>query len=284
MDFYDRYGRYAYDGESWCVQKSDSTIFEINQTRGAIQILPGLEPDLETQNLPGTEYYRLICQDGRVTKPELCMPRGEVCAETTMEYDFLVAEGSPVVTMQKAVCMVNRHEFCVDQTNQADCEDTFERDCEWVLGYSIQKDEEGKSLVYNDSNGNGKHDMASEPFASCLPKIPPATDATCAAASESCVVEYMKRGVGKIKKEHCIKNCYCLEGFGSSEFPKSSLRREGKYDDTNPEYPSYRAWAGSHEEACLRLGDCGVKVNYRGDTGVNTKWVIEVENPPEEEE
>ena len=277
-DFYTKYGRYPFDSESWCVEDAVLTKFGLLEEFGIMNLNI---INLSKQNLPGTQYYKLDCQNGEVLKPELCMPRADICAETTIDSGKKDSSGN-TIKLQYAVCAANVWEDCTLQTNKTECEDSSVRSCDWILGYSIQRDKETKEQsVYEDKNENGERD-SNEKFASCVPKIPPATEQLCELASYPCEVKYEKRGFGDVKKtKYCIENCYCIEGFrGSGDlsntvviFGKSA--RE-KYEATNPPFKSYADWINSMKNTCYHLGDCGDKKNYLGYPGEDKKNIIDI--------
>ena len=269
-DFKNKYGRYPFDGESWCVENNQLTKFELTEEWGVNNISA---INLKTQNLPGTQYYKIICQNGEVLKPELCMPRADVCAETTINSGKKDSAGK-IIKLKQAICAANKYEDCTSQTNKKDCEESSLRDCNWILGFSLQKDEEtGESIVYEDKDEDDEKDN-NEKFASCVPKIPPATEQLCELASDFCVVKYEKRGFGNVKQtSKCVENCYCIPGFTIDKLDTAPKR---KFLDSNPPFLTYAQWVNSMDNTCTHLGDCGDKKNYLGYSGENKGKVVDV--------
>ncbi len=228
-------------GEAWCVTNT------------------GEDADLE--NLPGTEHYKLQCYNGEVTYDDCS--RGE--------FRNRICEESEKSGFRTAGCRVNEASDCISQETEENCQNIEERDCRWIEGHSIFKDEDGNSLTKDENNETTK--------ASCVPLFPPAynfwegnTENTlCNLASDICVVEYRIPSTGnknKIDSTHedyekakrdkwCFKNCECL-----IDYP-------GVKDDYNCEEGcrSHEEWFSDRTEICAYMGDCGSTENYLGKEG-----------------
>lgn len=249
-DFYKEHNRYPIDGESWCVKtKGVTEEISINQITGI-----ETESDLKNENLPGSTYYRIECNNGEILEPELCGPRDFVCAEQVIKSDK--------IDEIRAVCAANKWEDCVFQKDKESCENTQQRDCIWEVGFGLQstKDEELKDSAFDESGFPG----------SCIPKFAPATNNLCESANQQCVVKYKKRGWifgGKLdQKKHCKENCYCIDGWTKSD--------SENYGYSGP-FLSNQEWLDSMKNVCTSLGDCGIKDNFLGYEGQEKDYQIE---------
>jgi hypothetical protein len=228
-------------GESWCATNTE---------------------DEDFNNLPGSEYFRMVCYNGEVTA-EQCAPfRNEICTESIIEPDFSVAQ-----------CKTNRWQDCVLQESKNACEDTGNRDCQWLEGESLLTDNQGNALVVNAEGElvpapelSGPFDILELKEATCVPLNAPglqfwegdssqgqAAEELCFIASEDCVVRFEK-DVGDLafgSDWDCKENCHCLPG-GNWEEAKNNL--------------------------CFALGDCGSSLNYIGEEGDFDGKVVKIAN------
>ena len=221
-------------GERWCVGDA------------------GFEGD----DLPGSESYRLLCYDGDVTS-ELCAPyRQKICIPSEID-GFKVAG-----------CRLNRWRECHLNDNLEDCENEEERDCVWLEGESVFRDDDGykliieegdNSLVEQEKDDKGRlEDKEGEEVvgATCVPKYAPGFDfwaagetaeTQCRFADDLCVAKYTKTLLGAWK---CVENCWCVDDNGKTG--------EGNIDED---------WVESRNQLCTSLGDCGSSENYLGREG-----------------
>jgi hypothetical protein len=228
-------------GETWCVENSLSNV--------------------KGKNLPGSRYFRFMCYNGEVT-PEPCSEfRNEICIESEVN-DYSVAG-----------CVINRWQDCINQTNKGDCEDVYARECKWISGLSILKDENGNNL--------GITSEADKTPGTCVPKYAPGFDfwfgegggpEWCSIASQTCVVKY-EIGILSSKKKlekadwddrisKCVENCYCIPGYKNGA-------AKAKYENNKPSWhpKSYAIWNATINSICTAMGDCGNKNNYLGVSG-----------------
>ena len=237
-------GKIYKHGEVWCASNTKS----------------GLE-----FNLPGSESFRLLCYNGEVTV-EACDPwRASVCVE------------SEVGDFSYAVCKANRWQDCIDQTTEKDCTNIDKRDCKWVEGYSVLRNDEGEEINLENLKGV-------ELKATCVPESPPGfdfwnseseSDSICSIGTYYCLVKY-EYGIftGKesieekdeLKREKCEENCKCVPGYkrGDSKKCKSGSRCE-----SNAEF------LASFQNICGSTGDCGISVNYVGSEGYYDEYKID---------
>ena len=226
--------------------------------------------DKGTENFPGAESYRLMCYNGEVTAEDCSAGefRNKVCKESSItEKD---------VTFKTANCEVNRWQDCMIQATERDCTDSQARDCKWIAGYSLVKDENGASLTKDENNETTQ--------ASCVPKYAPGFDfwnedtqsgKICSQSNSICVVEFETAVLGNREKlnpesedydenfrnKYCVKNCECLENYPGK---KSGYKCESNCR-------SYENWILGMKNICSSLGDCGIKTNYLGENGYFTK-------------
>lgn len=243
-------------GETWCVTNTKT----------------GLD-----ESLPGSQSYRLACYNGEVSVEPCDAWRATVCVESEVE------------GFSTAICRANLWQDCTEQESETECLNTDERDCKWIEGYSILKDDDGNELVVDsegklveqekDKNGIPEDDRKG---ASCVPAYAPGfnfweNDTTagelCSTGSYYCIVEY-KYGIftGKEsieekdwkKRQNCIKNCRCIPGYEKGD---SNKCEEGC--ESNEEFVK------SAQSICGSLGDCGIGTNYLGQKGYYDKFGIE---------
>ncbi|HPD81629.1 MAG TPA: hypothetical protein PK357_00845 [Candidatus Pacearchaeota archaeon] len=229
-------------GETWCEENS------ITSVKG--------------QNLPGSRYYRFMCYNGEVSIEPCSEFRNEICIEDEVN-DFSVAG-----------CVLNKWQDCVSQTNKTECENTYLRDCKWISGYSVLKNEDGENLAFTETEDN-------KIPGTCVPKYAPGFDfyaetgngaEVCSLGTQACVVRY-EIGILASKKKlsqkdwdekmgKCVENCYCIPGYTSG-------KAKDKYENNKPSWhpKSYDEWVKLANEICTAFGDCGTKKNYLGGSG-----------------
>jgi len=249
------YGDYVCSDLS-CEYKGD--IYKHGEVWCALNTKKGVEP-----NLPGSESFRLLCYNGEVTV-EPCDPwRATVCVESEIE------------GFSYAVCTANRWQDCVDQTTEEDCSNIDKRDCNWIEGYSVLRDEEGQELKLENLDGK-------EEKATCVPKHSPGFDfwssesessTICNIGTYYCLVKY-KYGIftGKEsieeddekKRTKCEENCKCVPGYEEGDSKKCESGCESNAD-----------FLASFQEICGNMGDCGISVNYVGSEGYYDEYEID---------
>ncbi len=232
-DFERKYGRDPQHGELWCSYTTDKSVRE------------------ELKNyLPGAEHYIVKCWEGEII-PQACDPgRATICSETNIIGDFKYAS-----------CVVNRWQQCIEQETKEDCLDEENRDCEWIEGYSVLKNDD----EYTTEKGfeNEKGDMIK---ASCVPKYPPAAlfwdemgILQCGIGNAGWLLHY-KYGLAQTEDE--------LEEYIESgdDIPFNKCK---KADSANchvlPGSPDYEKFKKAVTSVCPSLGDCGTSINYIGE-------------------
>jgi len=258
-DFRAKYGRDPNHGERWCVT---------NNKKGL------------NENLPGTEHFMLECRDGEVLV--------ESCS--IGEYRNKICIQSEVNEFKTARCSVNLWQNCIEQETQEDCLDIEKRDCNWIEGFSILKDDDGEEMKLENLAGV-------EVKATCVPKHSPAfnfwepgsdAEILCSLTNSICLVEmeigpYANRARRLVdssdKIDHCVSNCYCLEGYTGGA--------KRIYEKEEHEFDSYQDWISIMGQICTSLGDCGITTNYIDKKGYFEEALIEAEffvNPKDLEE
>jgi hypothetical protein len=229
-------------GETWCGENSVSS--------------------LTGKNSPGSRYYRFMCYNGEVTVEPCAEFRNEICIESEVN-DFSVAG-----------CAINKWQDCTTQINQTDCENPYARDCKWISGYSILKDENGIDLAFTET------ETAKIP-GSCVPKYAPGFDFyaetgngadVCSLGTQVCIIKYeigilaskekLSRADWQNKISKCVENCYCIPGYTNGA-------AKNEYENNKPAWhpKSYTDWVNLSNSVCTALGDCGTKKNYLGGSG-----------------
>ena len=246
------------------------------------------------QSLPGSESAVFVCYSGEVTVEQCSAFRQEVCIQDSID----VGSGED---FKAARCTANLWRDCVVQDNKKDCENTDQRDCKWVLGQSLLRNESGAVLVINKDRDKLVSEEDSDNFyffgpiqitnssgASCLPRYPPGFDfwlpteesvgkaeELCAIANENCVVKFERGALGGLTggDYSCKENCEC---FG--------LKNGDKFNDATEKSAQNSPWAKQRNNMCIALGDCGSKKNYIGAQGYhNVTDLIEVTSAEEDD-
>jgi len=227
-------------GETWCANSSGTN-----------------------KNSPGSEYFKLVCYNGEVTVEQCDSFRQTICIQD----DTQLTDGG---IFRNANCRANLWQECILQENKEDCEN-IDKDCKWLEGQSILKDDEGKMLTL-DEEGNLVQG-GGEKSAACVPKYSPGFDfwnngseaeELCAVASQNCIVKFQKSLLGDWK---CKENCECI---GIKEGDKSA---KGTIAAT----AQVTGWIDERNQMCLALGDCGKSVNYIGKIGYQSKDAVDID-------
>jgi hypothetical protein len=229
-------------GETWCEENSIA--------------------NLKGKNSPGSRYYRFMCYNGEVIIEPCAEFRNEICIESEVN-DFSVAG-----------CVANKWQDCVSQTNKTECENSYMRDCKWISGYSVLKNEDGEILAFTGTEDN-------KIPGTCVPKYAPGFDfyaetgnggEICSLGTQACVVKY-EIGILASKKKlsqkdwdekmtKCVENCYCIPGYTDGS-------AKSEYENNKPSWHpnSYEEWVELANNICTAFGDCGTKKNYLGGSG-----------------
>ena len=169
------------------------------------------------ETLPGSRSFRLVCYNGEVSIEPCADFRQEVCLESDID------------GFKTSACRVNRWQDCYSRENKKDCENTDQRDCEWI-----------------QTGWNGPAPLIKSGGA-CLPLYAPGFDfwaeegdanSLCSMGTVSCTVVFEEKILGGTK---CIKNCECLSV----------------------------SWKNNMQRVCNSIGDCGDTKNYLGFSGYN---------------
>jgi hypothetical protein len=280
--FREEYGRNPEHGETWCARTIRDDLV-IGQNLGIIG--DDVTNLVNGGNNPGSRDARLLCYNGEVTVEPCADYRQEICIN------------SEVNGFQTAGCRVNMWEDCYSQTNPTDCENIDKRDCAWVEGVSILKDEEGKGLVLDVNNqlvsSSSETDFRIENDnyveASCIPRYAPGfdfweegTDATnlCSLASTTCYVEYAAgiAGGGLVGKTNKALDARCMEKCRSEclindpiNLCNSKCEKECPSECVQDDGTIRQEWLENMNIICSAMGDCGMSMNYIGQEGYYTE-------------
>jgi len=196
--------------ESWCAQAPGIPIIDVNEYGLISDTERASVFDVNQYNLPGSEYYRLLCSGGEVIVDE-CKPyRNEVCKQTKL------TEGS--ITKRVSSCKFNRWDGCVNITNRDDCL-SDEVDCTWIEGYRFDK------KILSRTNGEIRQNQQG----SCVPLYAPgltADETNEAYCKMGAVVEgaFYESGLFKdrdkfedidaeVVSRYCVDGCYSIPGY-----------------------------------------------------------------------
>ena len=207
-------------------------------------------------NLPGSTEVLFTCANGRITAQVDSDGRNHVCIQTK-------TTASNGDNFTNAYFVVNRWQDCYYQNTSQSCLNSDQRDCQWVVGASIQKDSTGQPLVWDNSTdqlvpSNGNNDPRQG--ASCVPLYAPGFDTSSSASAQS--ICGLANTVCYVNVSQGVRNSIFNPGQwdtgkGGSVFCTSSL------DSSNSSTIS-STWENNLNNLCTSLGDCGVSVNYVG--------------------
>ena len=153
-------------------------------------------------------------------------------------------KGSEIIETSTDSCQHNKWRGCYSQTNKEDCEDEYERDCQWFEGTNIRKSWEKIYEVEQEDDGV------------CFPKYSPGFDFwsegedtgnLCNYASDQCTITYERNLIA-----------------GGLFDTKWNIKKNGRCEPGGD-------WEEERQQLCLAVGDCGVKTNYISTYG-NTFW------------
>ncbi|HLC86716.1 MAG TPA: hypothetical protein VJH65_00350 [Candidatus Nanoarchaeia archaeon] len=223
-------------GESVCASSGGTS--SISVVNGIMQY--EFNPrDLETQNLPGSRYFRVVCYDGEALVEPCADFRQEVCIQSADINNPRATETGGA--FKTATCRVNRWKDCVLQTGFNDCENTDLRDCTWIDSGKVNcvpkfapglKFWSGEGIT--GTTGAGTPAEVGE------------AESVCALVNDNCVAEYKEKlwdSLFGIKYQKKGKDCF------------------DKNKNLKPE------WINSRRTESKALGDCGIKNNYAGTPG-----------------
>jgi hypothetical protein len=155
-----KYNEKSYEhGESWCSDSKgtvNSGILLINRNLTTGEINPkdlAALKNASKYNLPGSRYYKLVCEFGKVLVEECGDYRNSVCVQGKND-DSKRSEAS---------CVLNPWRTCLGITTRTQCEDNTSL-CKWVPGYTWDPTQ----IVSEDNR--------KEMQGSCVPLIAPGFD------------------------------------------------------------------------------------------------------------
>ncbi|VVB79764.1 Uncharacterised protein [uncultured archaeon] len=302
-------------GESWCAHgvyiKATPTESQVQRSIGIAPIIiengfirgmkidtekqiwtrdtksyPELEPSLETANLPGSRYFRLVCFNGEVTVEPCADFRQDVCIESMTVNDQTAASAGKMPSasereslnnlqnfagynfdgFRNAACRPNRWQDCSQQKTEVDCVNIEQRDCRWA---DVGGDEATKHI--------------------CLPLYPPGLKFWGEDTSETSGVTTsentgMAEGAAAGVNNDAATICGVATGSCSITYEMGTAGKGGSsgFDVFNKENwmhsadaahvksgkPCFSsAWEDNKQLYSLNLGDCGQKNNYLGFLG-----------------
>ncbi|MFW5846920.1 MAG: hypothetical protein ACOCUU_02050 [Nanoarchaeota archaeon] len=193
-------------------------------------------------NKPGGRYFRLVCYNSEVMVEPCADFRQEICIQDSVN------------GYSTAACSVNKWQDCTSQTTQKNCENTDKRDCKWIEDANL-------SQIFEQDKQEG----------ACVPEFTPGFDfwgseeseretnanEICSQGTVTCVVKFKKEEdiqdlLGGDDKKYEVK--------GNYECWSSDYYETGNYSES---------WLKRMNNLCTSLGDCGVDVNFVGDSGFN---------------
>ena len=218
-------------GESWCAETPGtyphipfSLVYDdknSNLTQLEKNVILAVRDKLKDNlkyNLPGSEYARLVCWEGKIKKFDCMDKRREICAESDID------------GFSYAFCVLNDFETCETITNQFECEDP-KKMCRWVWGYRFDRKNLNKKAHNLDKDWKKNYNFQEQ--GSCVPLIPPGTefwDAESRGQSrctlDGSIIETVLYETHwtesrddltrsfKFRANNCYANCYAIPKYG----------------------------------------------------------------------
>jgi hypothetical protein len=275
------------NGETWCGTTTADSKGDPKITLGGNNGINGADfsdPNFnKSTDLPGSRDVRFVCYNGKVTVEPCADYRQEICQQSTLTGGYLSAQ-----------CVTNRWRDCTSQVSKTSCEDTSQRDCQWMTGVSLLKDSNGTGLVWDQQSdklvpSTGKDDTNVQ--ASCIPKYPPGFSSSeaqglCAIANTQCYVVF-GADVFSLRQAGGVEMDKTLDAGGYVDVNKTRLTFNKGYmrDMNNGDVKVVcltstgqnsgnlvnvtTEWLTAQKNLCYSLGDCGVSVNYLNKEGTN---------------
>jgi hypothetical protein len=227
-------------GETWCAVSNptvskDKGVSNIKVNDAGEMLYEFSNANVDTQNLPGSRYFRMVCYNNEVTVEPCADFRQEICIESSIDNAKTQTDGfnRPYLT---AACRANRWQDCVIQPNQDDCENGDRRDCVW--------------------KGDGK--------IHCMPKFAPGLQFWVDDATNSSVT-----GKGTEAEQFCsLPTETCTAKYVEKLWTMGDAQLKGKSDycfDNDGNFQNN--WVEMKRLETKMMGDCGYKVNYIGKEG-----------------
>jgi hypothetical protein len=247
-DFYQRYGRYPKNGESWCVYDSD-----INHST------------------VGSEHWQAQCVLGEINGGgpfNLCgSNRGEICTESKIDYenDFFVSGN----------CVVNEASECINYNQDTGPSDITFPVSPQITGFP--------SFFGSNSQTSASTTTVSKMIEECLANkecLLKTVDAT-GYADESdgyhdnfkfqvCVPRYSK---GANLKDATDDNLCSIADKTCEVVYKKSSNVDNTWEAVINKGCEWPVFTQQMNDFCTSLGDCGSNVNYIG-VGTNNAYII----------
>lgn len=258
LSCYEGNKKIAEHGETWCASVKGGKVIAGKEAINA--------------NLPGSRQFRLVCYNGEISIEPCADFRQEVCIQDTVN------------EFNTAGCRVNMWQDCYSNDNKDDCENRDRRDCEWIFGQSILKENETK---YKD-----------ETEGACVPLYAPGfnfwnsegdAESICSMASTECKVLYEKgiitMGFGSeeeevVADEECEDECEDANGKNCEEKCKAKCVEK----DNDGKWIINKTWKEEMNFLSKKLGDCGNSLNAFGIAGYPLKDIFQIKKVEEEEE
>lgn len=204
------YNGVKYDhGETWC-----STNSKLNS------------------DLPGTEYFRMVCYNSEVTVEPCAALRGEICIQSETD------------GFSSAACAINRWQDCIAQTEKIDCENTDKRDCKWIrVGVDSNDDKDPNDYIMG-----------------CVPLNPPGFDFWNSESEAEEICNVASQDVTIVLKRNTVLGAIGADDWGCAEncWACHPDDWDGCYGQNH---------FSNRINMCSALGDCGKKENYAGFKG-----------------
>lgn len=291
-------------GERWCATISGTS--KIISDKEAI-------PNSFKENLPGSEYIVLSCNNGEVDYEQCLGARQEICIENTIYPDG-------ITPFRNAICSPNLWKDCTSISSKEECEDIEKRDCKWIP--ILARTDDDRLTTWKP---NQEGDAA--PLIKIDSDLPVGKGNTFLVSSKNQILDLIKRindvkidinnykiGNEEEDRNSDFQNGVCVPryapGFdfmakasGGSEEDMKKLREEAQdicslasakcvikqtkkiggswksveNSECEPDLSGTNGpylWLKSMKNICYSLGDCGATLNYEGDKGdIKTEFI-----------
>lgn len=220
-DFKDEFDRTPQHGESWCAEsKGTYSHIRVDPITGEL-ITNRIYLENESKyNLPGSEYYKLICYNGEVTIEPCAPQRNEICVESTIiETDF-----------NQAKCQINNWRSCNSINTKTECEASGFFDCKWISGYrydaiivpeNAREEEQGSCVplfapgfdFWSNSNNSDNEENTNDALALC--SAGSVAEATLFETQWMIQRDNFAEWAEETQAGGCLNSCYAIPGYGS---------------------------------------------------------------------
>ncbi len=245
------------NGESWCGTDENAVNNPLLSIDNSLFTNDSIGNSLD---LVGQEYYIYKCIQGNLTKETCDTGRKEVCIEAIQNVNW----NDDLIGYHTGKCISNAYIDCLQQTNEYECTNTYQRFCRWmnISENNVLRETESILNLYGTTIDLGKQDNeGADAFKGvCLPMYVIGDDnaKNCGSVQVSCNVIYERgwwRGIGN-----------WFRSWGDKD--RENLEDENYKIINNEECINNPEWMKSANEICVAAGDCGFYANINKNISI----------------